>query len=369
MRTDVRALLVASTIAVMCSPASSIHPQATAPVRAVTLTESRRYAGEFDFIGGIAASGTSTTVLVSQPNERTFVRLSANASEARTVGRRGEGPGEFSSTGSYGSTGRAFWVYDRALMRLTLLDFDGQLLRTTPWQPRLNGVGDVRAPSLLGFDGSKSFMVTGMRPGGLGVGIGIGERLFFFSSDSGATWRIMGQATGPETCAVQTPQVSVPIPNCSMPTYKASSDAKALVVVQPSADDPKVVTVTAARTTGPQGYSIRLAFRPQPIPRSTQDSVRRYLEGRKLPARLPPLPRSYPVVGRVLVDETGNAYLEELVAGRPGSWLMLDATGRPVERLLLPDDARLHAVSAGHFWASTTNEVGEPEVTLLRRKP
>lgn len=362
-------LLLLVTLFALGASQEVARAQATSPVRVESLTVAQRFAGTFSYIGGIIPSSSPASVMVSQPSERTLVVLSSVDSPGRTIGRQGEGPGEYRSLGRVGWAGKVFWVNDPVLRRLTLIDVAGRLLRTAPWHPGFDGVGEIRAPSLLGHDGGGTFVATGMRPGGLGVGAGIGERLFLVSTDSGVNWRILTRTTGPATCAIQTPQVSVPVPNCSMPSFTASGDGKVVVVVNPSAEDPKVVTVTSARAIGPQGYSIRLTFRDQPIPRSTQDSVRRYLEGRRLPVRLPPLPTSYPVVGRVLVDGAGNAYLEELVRGRPDSWVVLDASGRPATRLRLPAGAKLHAVTGGEFWASSTNDDGEPEVLLLRRAP
>lgn len=368
MRSERGSLLLLLALLALGAPHEVVRAQSTSPVRVEALTAAQRFTGTFSYIGGITPSSSPGSILVSQPSERTLVVLSSAAPAARNIGRQGEGPGEYRSVGRVGWAGNSFWIYDPVLRRLTFIDATGRLLRTAPWHPGFSGGGEVRAPSLLGHDGGGTFVATGMRPGGLGVGAGIGERLFLVSTDSGVNWRVLTRTTGPATCAIQTPQVSVPVPNCSMPSFTASGDGKVVVVVTPSAEDPKVVSVIAARTTGPQGYSIRLTFRHQPIPRSTQDSVRRYLEGRKLPTRLPPLPTAYPVVGRVLVDETGSAYLEELVGGRPDTWLVLDPRGRPAARLRLPPRAKLHAVNGGEFWASITNEDGEPEVLLLRRE-
>lgn len=50
----------------------------------------------------------------------------------RTVGRRGDGPGEFTQARLFGFKGDTLWVNDAGPMRVTLMSAEGQVLSTFP---------------------------------------------------------------------------------------------------------------------------------------------------------------------------------------------------------------------------------------------
>ena len=80
--------------------------------------------------------------------ENTLIRLIdvASGGVIGSIGRRGEGPGEFESIGAVSLTDDAtgFWIYDRALRRVSRVSLTGSVLETA----QLQGDGPVRFPSV-----------------------------------------------------------------------------------------------------------------------------------------------------------------------------------------------------------------------------
>ena len=110
-----------------------------------------------------------------------FLRVfNPNGTLARTIGRQGQGPGEFQSMIRVGSVGDSIWVDDFRAMRLHLYSRTGQYLRSISYPPRAPRVGRGSAePSvnnfIMGLLPNGRMLVTqqyrraATEPGGLGL--------------------------------------------------------------------------------------------------------------------------------------------------------------------------------------------------------
>lgn len=83
-------------------------------------------------------------LVVGQPREWCLRVIEPDGS-VRTLGRSGEGPGEFMDVSDVGFEGERITVFDRELHRTTTLDLDGTVLSTEPvpsgWFSRATGTG------------------------------------------------------------------------------------------------------------------------------------------------------------------------------------------------------------------------------------
>lgn len=64
----------------------------------------------------------------------------------RTIGRRGEGPGEFDGLSSMGIIGDTLWVLDTGTYRFSFFTLDGELIRTLPVPIELGERGTIVSP-------------------------------------------------------------------------------------------------------------------------------------------------------------------------------------------------------------------------------
>ena len=88
-------------------------------------------------------------IYVGQPQEQHVKVFAADGSLLRTIGRRGKGPGEFSSVTAVRVLRDTLWVSDARLQRVTYFSLDGRVIRTSRW-PYLSG-NTPRTGSLRGF--------------------------------------------------------------------------------------------------------------------------------------------------------------------------------------------------------------------------
>lgn len=68
-------------------------------------------------------------ILVAEGGSGELRYYGADGEHLRSVGREGEGPGEFSSVAGLALVGDIFFVYDRDLARFSLLDLDVERVR------------------------------------------------------------------------------------------------------------------------------------------------------------------------------------------------------------------------------------------------
>jgi hypothetical protein len=106
---------------------------------------------EFAGIAGAVRLPNGTTVVAEENGPRLHF-FDTTGALVRSVGRRGDGPGEFQIPQFVGHTGDTVWVYDYAHSRVTRFDATGALLGTvnlTPPLPSALAIGDLDDGSLV----------------------------------------------------------------------------------------------------------------------------------------------------------------------------------------------------------------------------
>ena len=320
----------------------------------------------------------------------------------RTIGRRGEGPGEFEDSPLFGVVGDTIWTYDMRLRRITLFDRAGTVLSTS----RLEGLAvDLQQPGSIGYVMPREVLPAG--------GF-LGELRLFTSRrrNSAEPWPVQPTDTVPvprvifdaagavvdtidwdsrpppddnraETVMVGGTRYYIPVPRSadrsSMPV-----GVDRLRVSGPSsttgAEDS--FTVTRTRPGGDTVFHRRFSYQPQPyadvvldrlawrsarvpgggipivngvlMPRPARaDSAEAF---RAIRAALD-FPEYQPPVERVWVGEDGSIWLSrEDDGGATRRWAVLQPDGRPRGQIELPNDSWIENAGRGGglrlAWAS-----------------
>ncbi|HUF51882.1 MAG TPA: hypothetical protein VMN60_13740 [Longimicrobiales bacterium] len=137
LRTSAAAVTLGALAVVSCSgPRASAAPYID-ELPAITVVEDLRIGSlddpdeGFSRIGSMAV-GDDGEVYVVDGAAREVRVFSPDGERLRTIGRSGQGPGEFSSPGGIGLLGDTLWVHDGTARRLTWFGPSGDVLFTTP---------------------------------------------------------------------------------------------------------------------------------------------------------------------------------------------------------------------------------------------
>ncbi len=365
----------------------------------------------------VAPDGTIWTLHRQEPVLR---RWGADGRPLGRVGRRGEGPGEFTTPFAMGTMGDSLWVHDMGSQRFTRFTWDGTFLGTLPAPVDLGSRADaevgqypVRAGGLLA-DGT----VHAMTPG--------------FSQDivEGRLTRISHVRQDADAQPLDT-LVRVPVGKAS--TLGLTQETSGVFTAQPfgdammalpSPDGTELVLLdrTAAGAPGPATFRVtRVAMLPSGIGHAPGDTVRvtevRY---RAVPLRSAEVareldritdqlwsfmgerlgisrsqmrrqveeaayvPATRPAAGRMIAGADGSTWVELLdepaeVAGdlggeagnaetpaTPTRWLVLDAEGQAMRRVEVPPRVRPLAATVERFWGTETDELEVEYVVRYR---
>lgn len=82
-------------------------------------------------------------LLIPQTEDAEIRRYDAKGALVGTIGRRGEGPGEFGAVRKVGLVGDTLWVHDTRNARMHRFELDGTLISSTSWPTTIEQRGDV----------------------------------------------------------------------------------------------------------------------------------------------------------------------------------------------------------------------------------
>ena len=343
------------------TPPSALDEWTLAPTSDLTLTGAETGdSAAFAHIGSVRWLNDGRIVVVDAAANRLLL-FDASGKLVRTLGRRGEGPGEFRNVGSL-----------TVMSGDTLLTFDGSLRRLTVWHPDVGYVRSVRVggTSLESWpvdawlwQGSKivvlqlSVTARDSIPPGAGVRRWPMRARLTLQDTSGNALASSPQFDGMYTGIYEGGDTRLPFSN------------------QPFA------AVARDRAYFGSGASFALSYlngdfvRAGEIrwPAQHEDLTQTEVDGVKAEAmalaagRLPPdelakrfamnfdsqiLPKERPPIGRVFVDDEDQPWVERFEATRLGSrlqragdrWTVLSPDGDPVARLKIPGGTRLEDV-------------------------
>lgn len=258
----------------------------------------------------------------------------------QSVGRSGSGPGEFRQAITLGCRADGFWVFDRALSRITSFDTAGRLVRTQPvYRTGMGVLLPDRTTAVLPVPGYR------VEPSGI-VHLTFSVARVSSPRDSGrfifATptyYRVLNVPVGEMT-------KTGPQPFDDGGLWAFSSDGSTFAFVERTVGS-RTYQVTVAGWQGDTLLHKSYPYTPVRLPRDVVEKEARF---RHHPPNDPPellrairkalfTPRYAPTVSRVAVGRDGSVWLRrEDVGGETIRWTVLESTGDPRMEVVLPRD-------------------------------
>lgn len=294
--------------------------------------------------------------LMAWSNGDATLRVGTAMDDAIQVGRRGEGPGEFTFIDQIGWSGDTLWATDMMLARVQYFDRDGNFLR------------GHRLPVGSGWRRSAGgrFLSVGSRPAQAG-----GWGLLTMTGDSAAPVAdTVFHFPGPDPVVIRRPVgdgVSLPMHDPFLPTARvgASSDALRFCGSEPlEGDDTRIRCVDHH---GGLLLDTVITLAPLPLTDEVWDRVIRFYTRSDSTQRgameaLFTRPAMLPRVTDIGVDRNGSLWLYRGWAGDSvQTWLRLTADGVSRDTMLLTRGYIAH-VSGDTLWRSWTDEDGMQSV-------
>lgn len=351
-----------------------VHPPElrAPPAWHVALDDALRLSGDFFQVRG-AVRLADGRLVVADGGSRTLRFFGAHGTATSSVGRDGDGPGEFSHlTWMGGWPGDSILVFDRQLRRATLFDALGTLgrvfaLETTDAVPFAMVHGVHRDGSLLAT-GFTQTPATGPEPGlhryptpaiafapdgslRGALPLATSSEAYFETFDGGG-FSVFPALFPRTTGLVAGPDVLVEAPNDTFELRLYSPEGELLRII---------------RTSGPASPRLTPELRQLMIERRIEESasgrdpaeLRRVYEGMDTPERVP-------AYGPVAVDRAGYVWVErpDPTGEADSDWLVFDPDGLLASALRLPRGFGLLDVGADYVLGVRTDDLGVEEVVL-----
>ena len=324
-----------------------------------------------------------------QPDDDRILVFDRNGARIDSIGRAGEGPGEFRALTLGGFRGADLWVNDPLARRSSFFDDRGRF------------VGSMRWPSQLGRDGDAVAPMFGVQPHGIQADgtelvvvrlspraqpptwwLAADERTALLVTDSLGTVRqvIMSLPDQvPDSCfvkyvAAKTGPGVIRKPFCFEGAMAIASDGSRVVSVTfPSAAESSGdLRLRVARATGEIVVDRVLSLERVRIPRAVGDSARNHFLATPGPFGIQPekraavrqlrVPEYYPPVRDVVVGQDRTIWLGRWPNGPKRWWVVLDQNGRMTGRIQLPTNLRVSAASRTAVWGTRLDRNGIPSI-------
>jgi hypothetical protein len=347
-------------------------------------------------IGSVDDSATALTYVIAAAidDEGGIYSLHSGESAVRvhnaagapllTIGRSGEGPGEFRRASALGIRGDTLWVLDTSLNRFSFFDRLGGLLRSRdiridagrdpskrPPVPRgllADGTiwGEPHASPFAIADGT----ITENAVVRMGWDAAVMDTLFRRSvantvwrgdHPSGTSWSIGSQ------------------PFADNDLVGISSNRREIVSVQRAATDAASAefTVTKLTLNGDTIWARAFKYAPRSIPEGVVDSVVDEFgaavlrgsdsaggRGRALALASFYRPPALPPVSSLLLGRDGSVWLQrENTGAKESDWWVLDVDGAMYGSVAFPANASLLAAEHGRVWAMVFDSLDVPYIT------
>jgi hypothetical protein len=335
------------------------------------------------------------SIFTGHPQESQIRVHDASGSFVRTIGRQGEGPGEFDRVGTMAIVGDTLWVLDYGLYRFSYFDLAGSPLETrripidlgdsrTDLPPRPRGL--LRDGTIIGSPPAFSDLVASgdltenylVRMDALGSAV---DTIATYSLVN-TTWEITNNAAGPSYFGSYQRQ---PFSDTEIVTV-SDYDMTAVRVTRrsPEAQDPPAFTVTVWEIDGDTVFSRAFPYSPIPLRTAIVDSIidafaenvanSDFLAGRATfdeAARWAReslyLPSYHPPVSSLVIGADGQLWLRAEELGEPvAKWRILSAGGDPVGAVDLPSGFTMLYARGMQVWGSEYDELDVPYIVRYR---
>ncbi len=300
------------------------------------------------------------TIFVRTAQPPTINVFDAQGRFVRTIGREGEGPGEFTIAGRHGVLADTLWVLDPVNARVTLFDREGTVLATRPSNPDGRGTDfGSQQFTTVPLLGGHVIQIPGMPPPGTDHPL---EAPIRFRPDASESPRQVGTLTVP-TDGLLVPGVGVfwlrDFP-AFPPLISVASNGGGWAYVDDDEANPAAAVISRYSASGELVWTRTLESPRTPVSDTARDrlvdaaleiftpdvleSTRRWAEAQGEPA---PRGTRKDMVEDALGLPDFYAPFDDVVMGRDGSvWLRRGSEGRDAEWLIL-DPPASHASRPG----------------------
>ncbi len=314
-------------------------------------------------------------VVIGQRQDAALRIFDVTGATKGSLGRRGEGPGEFRQILTGGLRRDTVWVYDGSLYRITFFSVSkGGLLRSVPVDPGAGFPPTVRAvfgPDSLVFWGNGAPR-NGRRERAWLRGQAVQSGLLG-SAAVARPFEVIADFP-PFGCFARAETAGIGIPHCHRPTEAVSGSGRRVAVLtklEDSAADGYHVAVlsTGGDTIYSRSYRPpRFPMNPQVYQRAVDDLLGKVPASAKQAASLKaqmPSPSHYPPASFAFFDDGDRLWVgQRLEKGQ--YWEILDPTGRVVGDLRTPEGVALEAAIKGWVWGVETDRDGVESVVRFR---
>jgi hypothetical protein len=294
----------------------------------------------------------------------------------RTVGRRGQGPGEFTGLGSAGWIADTLWVIDSRTRRTTYFAPDGSVLRVVALPTELSGFGSGGpggglarvGPIAVYADGSSFAEAYGITSDASGSAFG--DHVFVRIDPTG-NWRLLAKPASfdDKRWSMTAAGFGREVPFAGWPLFAVSSDARwfATLTTDSQGADGGTYTLSVFRTTGDTVLIRTYPYKGVPIPRSVADSAaaaenRPSTEG---PGNLGAMfaqmareriPAVYAPVQSIVLGLDDTIWLTLRDSADVRRTLVLDARGDQIGSVETSTRTRIRQADASHLWVTETDD-------------
>ena len=307
--------------------------------------------------------------------------LEENGDLVRTVGGKGEGPGEFTVVGNWGFAGDTLWIQNWPMLHTSFFDPTGAHLRTEADHGPPSSMPRLWRTSLP-LAGGHGFYIPPLGEADLRraeLPMLVGDRSAISRDTLALKYSFTGMLV--EDLGTFTYQpVTIP------PLYQVQPDGNGVVIADWEPDRPSRVVVRhydvngrPVRETGieaglhPVSASARRAFvdegvqmaqgpyggarrRGESVPEDLRNAVE---DGLLLPEYFAPI-RSF------FLTHGGRVWIQETVTpeGYDGQWLVIGREGEPEFRVLAPSGVTFRAAYESRVWGTGVTELDVPNIVL-----
>ena len=315
---------------------------------------------------GVSPAGQ---IALIQGQDRSVRFFDATGTSVGTVGRDGEGPGEFRRPLRGGWISDTLWISDTQLNRITLIGPAREVLGTLtpPMEVRVpaTGDGEVRygLNTPFGALSRNSLIVLSGTVEGAERDPGTGPPVLRVSTDGRLVKEVLRlplDEGGRVSFQVEGGVAYLRVPFHARSEWSIAPDGELIAVLTHEVEDAgqQNFRVRAYDSEGGQRFDRRFPFQPVQIPAARMDSAiaanveRRPDSRRQVESALrEAAPTTYPGAERLVIGQDHRVWVGLQPKEDGQTWLVLNNTGEPVDTVALPDRVTLHAASASHLWA------------------
>lgn len=303
--------------------------------------------------------GEAGNVAVAQPTDLRVLYLDGTGQVVRSLGRKGEGPGEFRRISNIGFSGRAIWVEDNLTRRITSFDDDGQSVATPlPTTARMGSAAEPALTSVLAVLPGGQLLERAVMPGNRpfprewkGRSEAGDELAITAVGTGGQLQRVLGWLGDRGRCMTQIGTMSVRRPLCVEPQLATDGQGSilALVDMEEPADGSFRLRIVETQS-GKERVNRRVRGMPLRVPASVYDSIvsgnARYFPPEVIQAmKAGGRPEYFWPVRSLVVSETGAVTVEVWDANADHAYRMFDAQGVERVNFRLPAEEQIAALS------------------------